>query len=141
MIAPILAVNDVDASVAFYTRKLGFKHDFSFDGPDGKSAFAFVSLGQCSIGLSRAQGLEARGQGVVLMAYVPQDFDLEAYYADVQAKGVAVVEPLQEQYWGDRSFTVHDPDGYVICPTKTVKQVVMEEIAAAMRGEREQQVL
>lgn len=137
MIAPILAVKDVDASVEFYTQKLGFDHDFSMQGPDGKNTFAFVNMGQrkINIGLSLDPPLEYRGRGVVLMLYVPDETDLDQYYADVQKRGVAIAEPIKDEYWGDRVFTVHDPDGFVLSFCKTVKQVPAEEIAAAMRGD------
>ena len=62
MISPILPIKDVDRSVAFYTEKLGFKHDFSMSDPDGVNTFAFVSLGPAAfIGLSRDEKLTQRG--------------------------------------------------------------------------------
>jgi PhnB protein len=137
MIAPQLAVKDVDAAVEFYTKKLGFKHDFSMPGPDGKNAFAWVSWGDTTaFGLSLVTDLEHRGNGVTFMVYVPEGMDIDTYYADVEKNGVNIVEPIKDQYWGDRTFTVHDPDGYVIIPTRVVKMVSMEEAMAVMRGEK-----
>jgi PhnB protein len=137
MIAPQLAVKDVDASVEFYVKKMGFKHDFSMPGPDGKNAFAWVSWGETTaFGLTRVDDLEHRGNGVAFMVYVPEGGDIDAYYESVQKNGVQIVEPIKDQYWGDRTFTVHDPDGYVIIPTKVVKMVNMEEALAIMRGEK-----
>ena len=135
MIMPILAVTDVDTSVAFYTQKLGFKHDFSLPGKDGQNAFAAVSLGQASFGLSRVKALEHRGQGVSFMVYVPESTDLDAYYADVQARGTAIAEAIQDQYWGDRCFVVDDPDGYVLSLCKNIKNVDLAGLEAGMRGE------
>ena len=135
MIMPILAVKDVDASIAFYTRQLGFKNDFTLPGNDGQNAFAGVSMGSAAFGLSRVADLEHRGHGVAFMVYVPQETDLDAYYADVQSRHTKIVEAIQTQYWGDRNFTVHDPDGYVVMLSKTVKQVPLEELQAGMRSE------
>ena len=138
MIHPQLAVKDVDVSVEFYTKKLGFKHDFSMPGPDGKNAFAWVSLGSSiSFGLTLVPELDHRGNGITFMLNMPEDINLDTYYADVQKNGVKIVEPIMDQYWGDRTFTVHDPDGYVIIPTRTVKMVSMEEAMAVMRGEKQ----
>jgi PhnB protein len=131
MITPMLAVKDVDASVAFYTEKLGFKHDFSMPGPDGKNAFGWVSLGKAAFGLELVPELDHRGNGVVFMIAVPEEMDIDQYYAAVQKKGVKIVEAIQDKYWGDRTFSVHDPDGYVLTPFKTVKTVSMEDIIAA----------
>ncbi len=136
MIMPILAVRDVEASAAFYTQKLGFNQDTLMAGPDGKPAFAIVSLGQAMIGLGADPALPARGAGVELMVYVPDGADLDALYAEAQARGVTVAAPIQDQYWGDRTFSVHDPDGFHITLSKTVRQVPMEEMAAIMRGEQ-----
>ena len=132
MIFPMLAVKDVDASVAFYTEKLGFKHDFIMPDSNGKNTFGWVSLGKAGFGLQLTPDLDHRGNGVVFMVAIPDEMDIDQYYADVQAKGLKIVEPIQDQYWGDRSFTIHDPDGYVLSPYKTVKQMSAEEIAAAI---------
>lgn len=134
MIMPILAVRDVEASAAFYTQKLGFNQDILMAGPDGQPAFAIVSLGQAMVGLSADPALPARGAGVELMVYVPNGADLDGLYADVQARGVPVAAPIQDQYWGDRTVSVHDPDGFHITLSKAVRQVPMEEMAAIMRG-------
>ena len=137
-VTPYLTVKDAEKSIAWYQNAFGFEKTFAMPGPDGKNAFAWVSWGESTgIGLSRVPDLEQRGNGVVFMVYVPKEMDMDAYYADVQKNGVAIVEPLKDQYWGDRSFTVHDPDGYVIIPTRVVRQVNMEEALAVMRGEKQ----
>lgn len=136
MVWPILAVRDFDASVAFY-QKLGFKADLSLPGKDGRNAFGGISFGKASLGLSRVDDLEHRGNGVSFMVYIPDELDLDEYYAQVKAQGIFIAEEIQTQYWGDRTFTVHDPDGYSISLCKTVKQVPMEEIEAVMRGEKQ----
>jgi uncharacterized glyoxalase superfamily protein PhnB len=135
MIYPMLAVKDVDASMAFYTEKLGFKNDFTMPDEEGKNVFGWVSLGKAGFGLQWTPDLEHRGNGVTFMFRLPDDIDVDKYYADVQAKGLKIVEPLQDQLWGDRSFTIHDPDGYVLSPYRTVKQMSWEELTAAMMEE------
>lgn len=139
MIAPILAVNDVDRSIAFYTEKLAFRQDFCLAGPDGQSAFAFVSMGAqehgVAIGLSRQADAPKGAAGVVFMVYVPPEMDLDEYYAAVRARGVAIEAEIATQYWGDRSFTVRDPDGYTLQLSKTVAEADMDRVSAVMRGE------
>lgn len=134
MILPILDVNDVDASVAFYTHKLGFAHGFSMPGDDGKSSFAMVNLGPATIGLTLNPNTEHRGSGVETMIYVPEDTDLDQYYAGVQAKGVAITSDIADQYWGDRTFSLRDPDNYSLTFCKTVKEISLEEIIAAQQN-------
>ena len=136
MVWPILAVQDFDQSAAFY-QKLGFKVDMSLLGKDGRNAFGGISFGKASFGLSLVDDLEHRGNGVSFMLYIPDELDLDEYYAQVKAQGIKIAEEIQTQYWGDRTFAVHDPDGYYISLCKTVKQVPMEEIESVMRGEKQ----
>lgn len=131
MIMPILAVKDVDASIAFYKDVLGFNHDFSLPGPDNQTSFAGISLGKAAFGLSAEPDAATGGAGVVFMVYVADDADLDAYYAEVQNKGAVIDQPIKDEYWGDRVFSLRDPTGYYLSFCKTVKQMTMEEIAAS----------
>ena len=139
MIAPVLAVEDVDRSLEFYTQKLGFKQDFCLEGPDGRNAFAFVSLGEeadgNAVGLSRQPVEGARGRGVVFMVYIPKTMAIDHYYDAVRGRGVAIKQEIATQYWGDRSFTVLDPDGYYLSLSQTVAETDMDQVRSVMRGE------
>jgi PhnB protein len=129
MIMPVLAVKDLDASTKFYTEKLGFKLDFNLAGPNGKAMFAGVSFGEGnSFLLSAVESMEHRGGGVVFMVYLPNSKDLDAYYGAVQTKGIAIAQPIKNEYWGDRVFSISDPDGYYLSFCKTVKQLEIAEI-------------
>lgn len=131
MILPLLKVKNVDASVKFYVEKLGFNNAFNMQGPDGVNAFAFVDLGKPTIGLSLEQSDNTgAGKGVEFMVYLPDETDIDTYYADVKGKGVKIEAELATQYWGDRTFTIHDPDGYVITLSKTIKEMTFEEAEA-----------
>ncbi|MBL8165914.1 MAG: VOC family protein, partial [Anaerolineae bacterium] len=112
--------------------KLGFNHGMTMPGPDGAPNFAIVDLSpQAMFGLQLDANPPAhRGDGVIFMVYVNEATDIDAYYADVQSKGVTIVEPIKTEYWGDRIFSVKDPDGYYLTLTKTVKQMSMDEIVA-----------
>lgn len=134
MIVPILSVKDVDASIAFYTEKLGFALDMTMPDPTGKTFFAFVRQGQKDnpIGLSLDAELEHRGQGVELMIYVPDEVDLDGLYSSIRGKNVAIAEEIGDRYWGDRTFTLHDPDGYKLTFARTVKEMSFEEIQATL---------
>ena len=139
MIMPILTVKDVDASVTFFTDKLGFRHDMSMAGSEGANVFAIVGLGAAVFGL----GMDDRAPqppyapGVQFMIYLPEGQSIDRFYADVQAKGVRIDDPLTDTYWGDRAFSIHDPNGYWLTFAVTVKQVPVSEMEAAVR-EREQ---
>lgn len=136
MILPILSVSDVDASLAFYKEKLGFEERMSMPGPDGITTFAGIALGKAQIMLSRAE-TEHKGQGVVFMVYVPEGTSIDTVYQEVKDRGVTIVEELKTEYWGDRIFTVHDPDGYNITMCEEVEPIDMEHVEKVMSGEVE----
>lgn len=135
MIMPILAVKDLTASLAFYTQKLQFQEMFRMPGEDGQPTFAVLNHGETiSLGLSLEPGLTTpRGEGVVLMIYVPEALTLEQFYTNVQARGVAIASPLKTEYWGDQVFSVRDPDGYYLSFCRTVKTMTGDEIIEAAK--------
>jgi uncharacterized glyoxalase superfamily protein PhnB len=135
MIMPNLTVKDVDSSVAFFQDKLGFRHDMSMAGEDGSNIFAIVGLGAAVFGLGTDASIPAPyAPGVQFMIYLPDDLNIDNYYADVQAKGVQIDEPLKDTYWGDRTFSIHVPDGYFLTFAVTVKVVSVEEMETSLHA-------
>ncbi len=133
MIMPILNVKDVDASVAFYHDKLGFNHDMSMK-PEGQNVFSIVAWErEVVIGLGLDNGEPIGAPGVQFMLYLPEDRDIDQFYADVKARGVTIIDELKDTYWGDRAFSVKDPDGYLLTVTKFVKQVPVDEMEEHVR--------
>ena len=136
MLSPILACEDVAKAIEYYTEKLGFEKTMAMPGPDGVNTFAFVQLGASTVGLSRAD-TENVGNGVVFMVYLPEGTSIDDVYADVKSKGVPFAEELRTEYWGDRVFSVKDPDGFFISICQTVEETDMEHVEKVMRGEAE----
>jgi uncharacterized glyoxalase superfamily protein PhnB len=137
MIMPILAVRDVDASVAFFRDQLGFRHDMSMAGPDGKNIFGIVGLGAAVFGLGsddRVNLDQPLAPGVQFMIYLPEGQSIDHYYTDVKAKSIQIDDELTDTYWGDRAFTIHDPNGYMLTFAVTIKQVPVEAMEAALRA-------
>ena len=50
------------------------------------------------------------GHGVTLYAYVP---NLDDYYRRVKAGGARIMDEPKDQYWGDRTMSLVDPQGYL----------------------------
>ena len=96
---PILAVSDLNVSIAFYTENLGFEQRHSFgDPPD----FAIIGHGEHEIYLC----LEGQGQpGTWLGLFVD---DPAGLHDDLVAKGVQPITRLESE------FRVEDPDGHVL---------------------------
>ncbi len=102
-----LPVRDVARSVAFYRDMVGFAVEQS------RPNFALLRLGEITLGL-----LHMRPDGASL---APHDRvhvelttdDLDALYAEMQARGVSFHEPPHDAPW-ERAMATHDPDGYLV---------------------------
>ncbi len=116
----ILAVADVEASVAFYRDRLGFELEASYDDPP----YAILALAGARLSLAE-QGHPADDRPGVLMI-APEDrsrlqavlvlevTDCAGAYEDLRAGGVEfLAEPFSPPWGGARCFAV-DPDGYLV---------------------------
>jgi catechol 2,3-dioxygenase-like lactoylglutathione lyase family enzyme len=115
-----LFVEDLDASVAFYERALGFR--VARREPE----YASVRRGDAELGLAPISRLPARGAGPGFsqerlardrgagVEIVLEVEDLAAAEDAVQRAGFALIEPPQERPWGLRDFRLADPDGYYV---------------------------
>lgn len=115
----ILAVADVDASVAWY-RDLGFELEASYDEPP----YATLAVGGTRLSLAE-QGHPAEDRPGVTMA-APDDRsrlqvalvlevgDCHAAYEGLRAAGLDfLAEPFSPPWGGARCFAI-DPDGYLV---------------------------
>lgn len=100
-ITPILRVESLAASRAYYVDILGFALDWAADG------MISVSRDGCAIMLcERAQGQS----GVWLWIGVE---DADVLFAELSAKGATIRDGLQNFQWS-YEFQVEDPDGHVL---------------------------
>jgi catechol 2,3-dioxygenase-like lactoylglutathione lyase family enzyme len=116
----ILAVADVDRSVAFYSDRLGFEVEATYDDPP------YATLARAGTRLSLAeQGHPAEDRPGVTMNAPADPSSLQAVlvlemsgvreaYEQLSAAGVRfLAEPYSPPWGGHRCFAV-DPDGYLI---------------------------
>ncbi len=113
-----LYVEDLDRSIAFYRKILGFellRRNVGYASIQRGS----VNLGLFPIGKLAESGgyftsgmlMESRGLGVEIIFEVD---DLMAAHAHVTAADYPILEPLQRRPWGLTDFYIADPDGYYI---------------------------
>lgn len=118
-----LFVRDMDISIDFYRRVLGFELLRKEEG------YASLRSGGVVLGLGPiaklpvenayfTQGRLAgeRGAGVEIVLEVE---DIEAMQEHVRAAGYPILERLQDRPWGLRDFRISDPDGYYLRLTNT----------------------
>jgi len=98
-----LPVPDVQASVAFYTEKLGFELGFRWGDPP---TMAGVNLGQAQIFLE--EGTPSPG-GCNLYFVVG---DADGLFEFQTSNGVEVVSPPEDKPYGLRDYRIRDIHGY-----------------------------
>lgn len=110
-ITPILFVRDVEAAAGYYARRLGFTVDFLHGEPVFYGAVSRdgIVLHLRHVDEPNFAELAAREESLIL-ATIETD-DVRALFAQVEAAGADLVQPLIQQPWGGLDFQVRDPDG------------------------------
>ncbi|HUY99838.1 MAG TPA: VOC family protein [Thermomicrobiaceae bacterium] len=121
---PMLHVGDVDASLDFYQDVLGFTVGFTMTDATGRTMHAELDRNGVQLMLGSANEVSdaARsllGAGLVLYI-VDNDEDIDVLYEHVRDRGARVVEEIANRYWGDRTFTLKDTDGYLLTFARNV---------------------
>lgn len=115
-VIPSVRVTDMPAALRFYEDVLGFHLERG--GPDESNCA--LKLGDARIMLETAADhygpeynaaiRERLGSRSPHSLYIEAD-DLDALHARVEAGEARVVDPLEARPWGQREFTVEDPEG------------------------------
>lgn len=111
---PVLMVEDVSGTAAFYVRHLSFRPLFQSDW--------YVHLQSTSdpaVNLAILQGdhetipdvARGRASGVLLNFEVE---DVDAIHAQAIADGLPILLPLRDEAFGQRHFITQDPNGVLI---------------------------
>jgi uncharacterized glyoxalase superfamily protein PhnB len=111
----VLAVDDFDSAIAFFTDKLGFVLNKTIGG------FAFLQLGGFYLMVGDCRGeVSARATGNhSLFAYVNCE-DIDDLYRRYQACGVQFRQIIADKPWGLREFEVETPEGHRIIFGETI---------------------
>jgi uncharacterized glyoxalase superfamily protein PhnB len=125
---PTLTVADVDASLAFYSDKLGFKSDLKLRDDAGKIFLGSVEVGDTVIMFESPDPQDPpdlnRGarSGVKLTICFPESHDIDAFYTELRGKDVSIACDIGDRFWGNRDFTVRDPDGYHLTIARSIRE-------------------
>jgi catechol 2,3-dioxygenase-like lactoylglutathione lyase family enzyme len=110
-ISPLLLVVDLDRSIAFYTRELGFRIDFRYE-----DFYAGLIQDGCTIhlkcGKPNKQERENRKANEDVDLIFSVDHIRELYEVMI-TKPVTIIQPLREMPYG-QEFYISDPDDYLI---------------------------
>lgn len=113
---PYLRVHNTAEALEFYARAFGAKELFRLTEPSGRIGHAEIKIGPTTIMLSDEYpeaGIHGpRSLGGTTFSIHLHVGDVDQVYAQAVEAGAAIVRPLQDQFYGERSGTVRDPFGH-----------------------------
>ena len=115
-VVPVLLTNDLEATIDFYTKKLGFRIDFRHGEP---TILVGLSRGEASIHYAAATPTGPRNSAAWQDGNHPADVNfflknVDALYEDLQRRGAPVKGKPSDQSYGIRDLDIQDPNGYVL---------------------------
>ena len=131
-------VRSIEETYRFYTTVLGFLPGMTFTGPDGKWAHAGVSLGGINLMFGRtdhvgmdqtlakttfAEHTKKGNVGGGFSLYINLGMgSVDQYHKTVRERGGKTLGDPETKWWGDRTFSITDPDGYVLTFAESVQE-------------------
>jgi lactoylglutathione lyase len=109
---PIMSTPDLGRSLAFYQGLLDAQIEYQFP-PDGEAGYVGLKLGSTAFGLGLDPAATQGPDGQRCWLWVYAD-DCDAAVDRLRTAGVSVLEPPEDQPWGERVAKVLDPDGNIV---------------------------
>jgi len=133
-VTPYLLYHDCDAAIEFLTTAFGFTEKVRMSGEDGKTSHAELELEGGIVMLGNPGGdyknpNELGGRTQTTYIYVD---DVDAHYERAKSAGAHIERELEDQFYGDRTYGLHDPEGHSWSFATHVRDVSPEEMQAAM---------
>jgi PhnB protein len=131
-VTPYLIVKGAADAIDFYKRAFGATELMRMPTPEGRIGHAEIRIGDSAImladeypemGYRSPQTLG--GAGVSLMVYVDR---VDETFKQALANGAKELQPLKDQFYGDRSGTLQDPYGHVWTIATHVEDIPPEEL-------------
>lgn len=124
-VTPMLTVNDIAASVAWYRDVLGFVVKEEMKNDAGELQGGVLVAGAVTFLLGQddfAKGRDrVKGEGFRFYLTTRQDIDQLA--ADIKERGGELLHEPTDQPWGAREFAIADPDGFKLSISTGVDEV------------------
>jgi PhnB protein len=135
-VTPYLIIKGATAAIDYYKKVFGATEIMRMPTPDGQIGHAELKIGDSPIMLAD----EMPGRGYVspktlggtpvsIMIYVN---DVDSVFKNAVDTGAKVDQPIKDQFYGDRSGTIHDPFGHVWTIATHKEDVTPEEMKRRM---------
>ena len=116
-ISPNIFVNDIQATITFYT-KLGFYVADEFTIPEGEKVFALMTNGSVTFMFQTFASIDGklpmvnRADGGSLLLYISVN-NIREYYDQVK-KQVKLLTGLEKTFYGATEFSICDNNNYLL---------------------------
>lgn len=131
-VTPYLIIKGAADAIDFYKRAFGATEVMRMASPDGKIGHAEITIGDSHIMLAdeypqmgHRSPQSIGGTGVSLMVYLE---GVDEVFKRAIAAGAKELQPIKDQFYGDRSGTLQDPFGHVWTLATHVEDIPPEEM-------------
>jgi PhnB protein len=139
----MLTVTDVKAAAEFYQKAFGFSKRGIMNGPDGKAVHAELTLRGATImlgpempqmGSRAAKSIGASPTSLYLLTE-----NVDKVFAKAVKLGATAKGEVMDMFWGDRTGTVVDPEGYTWMLATHVAEPTPKEMQTKMKEQMNNQ--
>ena len=134
-ITPVLIVKNGDEAIEFYKKGFCVEERCRMKSPDGRVAHAELKLGDSVFMLSdEYPEMECHspktigGSPVSMYVYVD---DVDSVFNKAISAGAKSLDPVKDQFWGDRHGRLEDPFGHLWSIATHKKDLSEEEMKKA----------
>jgi PhnB protein len=135
-VTPYLALRDAAKAIAFYKEALGATELYRLPMPNGKLGHAEMQIGNSRVMMSDEApewgNKSAKSLGGTPIGLCVYTDDVDALAERFLKAGGKVVRPVENQFYGDRSGTFEDPEGYKWTLAQHVEDVAPDEMQRRM---------
>ncbi len=131
-VTPYLIVKGAAAAIDFYKHAFGSTELMRMPSPDGRIGHAEIKIGNSALmladehpqmGYKSPQSLG--GSAVSMMVYVDR---VDEVFQRAMEKGAKELQPVKDQFYGDRSGTLQDPFGHTWTIATHIEDIAPEEM-------------
>ena len=130
-VLPMLVCRDVSAEIDFCKNTFDALEVVRRPGPDGKAAHAALTINRAMIMIecewptlsSRSPQVDGSSP-VIIYVYVE---NVDSAMEKAVAAGARILLPAKDQFWGDRTGRIMDPEGHVWTISSRVEETMTSE--------------
>lgn len=130
-LSPYLYYEDAAGAIEFLTGAFGFEERMRIPGPDGRVGHAELQIADAVVMPGEPMGAykNPRQIGHVTQGVYVYVDDVDKHFEVAKTAGAKIVEEPNDKFYGDRSYTVDDPEGHQWFFAQHVRDVSEEELA------------